>query len=372
MGSGSAHESKRRIEFIHLLRGIAPLLVVWSHLPGWWLAERQWSWPPFDWYARYVVTPLRLYQNGGHLGVVLFFIISGFIISHMALRERRFEFAVKRVLRIWPALLVALLAMFVAQWLAARLQTDPLTGHYHAATRLDYLVNATLLNWVLPQSTYALSVTWSLLPEVVFYALVLAILPLMKARPIRSSVVLLVLALLLANLWRYPPLESASVAVISAPIFLVGRAFYLFWSRQTTWWVSLLIGIIALAGYFGAQENRSPGITRELISSYAIAICMFMAAMALMQRNVPKLLGFSADISYSLYLLHMPVGIVVLNILKLYGCPIDAAIPLALGAAIAAAYLCNIWVEKPMQMAARQLVESDRLFATRLRGDRRA
>jgi len=168
----------KRIEFIHLLRGIAPLLVIWSHLPGWWLVERQWRWPPFDFYERYVVEPLHLYQNGEHLGVVLFFIISGFIISHMALRESRSEFAVKRILRIWPALLTALLVMMVAQGLAAKLQTDPLTGHHHVdptdghflfATPLDYLINATLLNWALPQSTYALSVTWSLLPEVVIW-----------------------------------------------------------------------------------------------------------------------------------------------------------------------------------------------------------
>lgn len=81
-----AGAARERFAFIHGLRGIAALLVVWSHLSGFWLLEHGKTSALQDLWYQFVARPFTLYQNGGHLGVVLFFLISGYIITHASAR----------------------------------------------------------------------------------------------------------------------------------------------------------------------------------------------------------------------------------------------------------------------------------------------
>ena len=83
------------------------MLVIWVHLNAWYAHEMKIAWPGNDHYWRnWVVAPLRLYQDGGHLGVILFFLISGYIITVVSLRETPLEFALKRLFRLGPILFV--------------------------------------------------------------------------------------------------------------------------------------------------------------------------------------------------------------------------------------------------------------------------
>src|SRR3954471_7664690 len=90
--SATARPAEPRIAFVHALRGIATLLVLWAHLSGWWLTEAARSSPLLVYWIDLVCRPLHLHQNGGHLGVLVFFLVSGFIITHVSLRESRAEF----------------------------------------------------------------------------------------------------------------------------------------------------------------------------------------------------------------------------------------------------------------------------------------
>ena len=93
---------RSEIGFLTLLRGPAALCVVWAHYAG--LSEHILgdSWCLLAWVRRYIDKPL-LTHDFGFLGVAIFFLISGFIITHVAQSEKRFEFLVKRILRIYPA-----------------------------------------------------------------------------------------------------------------------------------------------------------------------------------------------------------------------------------------------------------------------------
>ena len=118
------------IPFIHLLRGIAALLVMWVHLGLWYPAEHGYTWWAAGVWRDGLVAPLHLYQDGGHLPVLLFFLVSGFIITHVSLKETRLEFVVKRLFRLAPPLLLALLLM----WLAVAIAHDSVC-RYRSGTR---------------------------------------------------------------------------------------------------------------------------------------------------------------------------------------------------------------------------------------------
>jgi len=105
-------QKRRFFPFIHILRGIAPLMVVWAHLV-WWLIYNQIDWPLYQWMYWTIIKPLHIFQNFGHLGVAIFFLISGFIISASLSREKRLEFLIKRLCRLGPALIFATLVVYL-------------------------------------------------------------------------------------------------------------------------------------------------------------------------------------------------------------------------------------------------------------------
>ncbi len=61
--------------------------------------------------------------NGGYLGVDIFFVISGFLITRIAIKESsKGEFSLlnyfsKRVIRLFPVLLIVLYVSVIAGWL---------------------------------------------------------------------------------------------------------------------------------------------------------------------------------------------------------------------------------------------------------------
>lgn len=80
------------VPFLHILRGVAVLMVVWAHFTGWWLDVSHVHWKAYSFVSRHIATPLQIFKDGGFLAVVIFFLISGYIISQAADREDRFEF----------------------------------------------------------------------------------------------------------------------------------------------------------------------------------------------------------------------------------------------------------------------------------------
>ena len=132
------------------LRAIAILAVFWHHfataIPGWGITSR------------------------GFLGVDLFFIISGFLIVTLMLRERRRSgsvslrsFYIRRFLRIFPAYYLMLLIVAVTAFLKP--------GVDSAAVMQDLPFAVFYLSNLVPMNSM-LAITWSLSAEEQFYLIV--------------------------------------------------------------------------------------------------------------------------------------------------------------------------------------------------------
>lgn len=354
--------TQQRFAFIHALRGVAAMLVVWSHLSGLWLLEHQRTSALQDVWQVFVVAPLHIFQNGGHLGVVLFFLISGFIITHTSLRESRREFAVKRSMRIFPPLAVATLVSGLLLLVAMATNTR-LTG-VNGGDALHWISSLVLVDGFLPGGR-ALDVTWTLVIEVVFYLLTLGLLALSRQRPVVGTVVMAIawIGLVLITAWIPATKESGLSGLIVYVGFLVlGRAIYLGYSRALRPWLAVALSAAVLVAFLALTEVFSPGfllapggwVGYEPVVSYGYAIVIFVGLMLIAPKRTVQPFTLLGDVSYSLYLLHLPVGITVLNILDGFGVPESVNSVIAIVVAVAVSWVSWRFVEMPFQRLARR------------------
>lgn len=357
------NKNQSNIPFIHLLRSLSALFVIWAHLAGaWYAGTYHVIWWGFQSFRDYVSIPLHLYQDGAHLGVVLFFLISGYVISLVGEQETFFEFAVKRYFRIFPTLYLALIAV----WLAARLSTTiGLEPMKFDGTPAEYLANAALiseaLSWRMP-----LPSSWSLYVEMIFYTTFAFAIALAGRSAVKSTLLIMTIgwALMLPALWSSFAAFQAVWFVIYLSYFAIGRAFFL-WDRSRIGNATLIALIVAnLAVFLSVTAWIRPGYLLEApmhpIVTYLAAVAIFFLAMVAKIRSLPRPLNDLGDISYALYLLHYPVGYFTMNLLHRAGAPLDLTIGIGILASFGAAWLTTRFFEKPMQKFARRILSRNR------------
>lgn len=350
-----------RIAFIHLLRGIAPLFVVWAHLGGaWYAGTHNAVYPGFQWFRDVFSAPLHLYQDGAHLAVVTFFLISGFIISHVGQRETLTEFVSKRALRLLPAFFLAILTMF----LLARLSTAlglPAPWGTRTDSILDYLGTALFFGYVF-ELLPGLTVAWTLYVEAIFYGIFALCISMVKTSPLKATLFLMLMAAVLIAPMHFSDyvLHQQHQYTVFLPMFIIGRVLFLHRNKMLR---PLTVAVLCAVN-FGAliyiYEYGRPGYLLtppyEPIVTYAAAVLIFYAAMSVRIKKVPSAISYLADISYSLYLFHYPVGAFTMNALFAAGLPLDVLIAGGVVSSLVAASLVTWLVEKPIQRFGRRLL----------------
>ena len=95
------------------MRAIAALAVIFAHMTYWF------SYPNTNFFCAYKYV-LSFGGTGGRLGVIFFFILSGFLITFLLYREQEknininvFLFYIRRILRIWPLYFIILIIGFI-------------------------------------------------------------------------------------------------------------------------------------------------------------------------------------------------------------------------------------------------------------------
>lgn len=355
-----------------MLRGVAALLVVWAHLSAYWLFSiNDTSWIQDTWRS-VIAAPLHIYQDGGFLGVVLFFLISGYIVTHASLSEDRISYATKRVLRIFPPLALALAVLWTAMTVMPKLGV-PLQV-FPGAPAERWLQSLLLLDFF-TTGPRVLSVTWTLASEMIFYALVFAVIGLQRTRSLGTTAAMVAAWILACWVLTGPALEGhvtpeAEGVVVLVGVLLVGRCIYLVHSRLADPRTTVALGVLTalLVGVF--QDRYAPGFllaragtAGEPVVSFVLAFVLFVAMLWWAPSRTVQPFGWLGDISYSLYLLHMPVGFAALGVLHRLEVPHSFATLVAIGAALLAATIAHRVVEVPSQRLARRLLAQRRVTA---------
>ena len=349
------------IHFIQLLRGIAPLLVLWAHLSGFWLYANERNWIVQDLWVQHFVLPFHLYQNSGHLGVVIFFLISGYIITHASTRETPFTFAFKRVFRIFPALFVALTVTLVSVRASGHFGLAPPPGASDGSPGA-FVRNLFLIDGV-THTPSILAVTWTLTIEVLFYISIVVLMPLSKKKSVAATWWLILGYATAGSLViSFPLAAHMSTTVIYLAFLIAGRALYDwhrgFTSTYSTGAALATVALLFLCFYTAAFPGQLLIDGVEPAVSYCIAILLFIGLMRAPLRRTIRPFNFFADISYSLYLLHIPVGMFAINLMISKGAPFTFAFSVGCASSIAAAAASYRWIESPCQRLARRALRS--------------
>ncbi len=347
------------------MRASAVLLVIWDHMVGQWLDKAHRGWRPLSEVRRFVTGPLNITQDFGWLGVVLFFLVSGFIISHVSIQETAREFLLKRFFRIYPALVIAVLVVVFC--IAMRQQFDISDQSAHGAvlaqpTVPQALRAMTLVNYVQWPQHAVVGVAWTLVIEIFFYLVVFAIRPFLKSRlaGLGSWLTLGLVLVFLESSKQFALswfLISASMSYV--PLLVLGQALWLRWSGRIGWTHFAALTIAAWAVFVHGLELLQPGFLSvgpksygpSIVLGYGLFVAGLLGAAHLRERAVVE---YVATRSYSLYLLHGTVGLLVEDAVGPH-IPFTIALTLSLAATGIAAELSYRLVEVPSRRLARLL-----------------
>jgi peptidoglycan/LPS O-acetylase OafA/YrhL len=366
---------KRQIVGLDLIRFGAAILVMVHHLG-------------FEIWARGYVSVRYRYLEPigwpGWVGVEIFFVLSGFIISYTAQASTPLAFAKNRSIRLFPAI-----------WICATITAlVRLMAHGKSSLLLQIWLHTLVLY---PKPFYIDGTYWTLLYEIAFYTIIFVLLYFGILRRLDLTISLMGLAS--SFYWIYMAVYSTSTP--NRPIggvllnlynflnnvflrhfvsdygcvFAVGALLWLIlFDHPSTVRILVMFFCIVgglleirnhasvLSGYFQTQDSW---ISPAILWLFSIAAMVFAVrsnsqiAKVIGARGVAaiRLLGL---ITYPLYLLHFTIGWEAIAFLHPY-LPDLLSLFIVMTGIIALSFAVHLWLEKPLQKVARKLLFKPRV-----------
>jgi len=313
----------RRLGTIDALRGVAAFSVAWYHFTqgskmlndGWLKASGRYGW----------------------LGVEMFFVISGFIIPYSLYRanyrSRNFGlFLVKRIARLDPPyfadIILVILLSYLVTFAPGFRGEHPHYTWSQLACHVGYINSIVGKDWVNP-------VFWSLGIEFQYYLTIGLVFPVL---------------IVPRKLARF-----GFLAALLASSLLVRRTGLVF-----EWWPLFVAGILIFQSKIGLISTRlllaGLALTAAVcwrVNGHGIAVLVIATALIIRFLQLPSSrLTDLGLISYSLYLLHVPIGGKILNLGSRFVHTFPAqvfALVVAVMASVGAAVLFYQLIELPSQ-----------------------
>ncbi len=299
-----------RLHSIDALRGIAALCVVVFHLK--------------------VMTA----HPGGALGVTnafgrwgndylwtavdLFFLISGFIFAHVYLRDGALKagtnarnYAVARVARVYPLHLLTLFVVAAIVWAGA-----PLTPSFdRTAVAYDgyhFTLNMLMMQAAGIERTFSFnSPAWSLTSEFVCYALFF-VLARAGRRWLVAGALMLIAMGIAAELGLLPVPSRIARGLVG---FFLGVLLHQHREMFLRTPFPILLGMSALAMLVAPQlagTRINAGVVMSFVAwPWLVLVCLHPASHRMLESRMMQFLG---DLSYSTYLLHIPLALIFLTL----------------------------------------------------------
>ncbi len=321
-----------RIEIVEPLRGIASLAVAWYHFTDASFVRTGW---------------LRASGEYGWLGVEVFFVISGFVIPY-SLHCGRYRptqhfgrFLFKRVTRLEPPYIFSILLVIVLWHLSAI--SPGFTGSQPNYSAAQVLLHLGYLNTFFGYP-WLNGVYWTLGIEFQYYLFVALLYPLLVARRslVRGAMLLAMVGAPLLVLTPKLVFHYLGLFTLGVLAFQYHAAFLSNASFVLSVLITVAIGITI------SNQTEHAWLTGLVGGSTSLII----AFVPMPRHSTMRVFVFLGGISYSLYLLHSPVGSRVINLGARFGEGLMwelLVLVVAVGVSITASVGFHRLVERPSQ-----------------------
>lgn len=356
------------------LRGLAALSVLLLHYLEGWLQTAP---PQYVAYVGYI--PLL---TSGNAAVMMFFVLSGFVLTLPQMADQPASYPaylVRRICRIYLPYLGALALAVLGCWRYHGLDIygDRFRLTWREAPSIHLIAQHL---WFLGRyDVYAYNTPiWSLVHEMRI-SLIFPLLCLisLRLRPWVACLAALSLQAVARLLDRfsgpyvgpgYPGVPSIfwSLSLAFCGIFLVGSILARYREQVVGWlsrlrpWPQTGLLVAAIAFYQYTAPMHLPRFLRDFVSGLGAA-CILMLALVpggwLSRLLRLKPLRWLGKVSYSLYLVHMPMLMVMAIVLYGRVSPALALVPFV-GLCLVAAAVFHRWVEKPSMQLGRMLAQA--------------
>lgn len=287
--------------------------------------------------------PIKTVGSFGWLGVEAFFVISGFVIPYSlflrgyCLRDST-SFFTRRIKRLEPPYLGCILLVIILHGLSSlapgfaggslNLTWQRLLAHFgYLNAILDY-------GWLNP-------VFWTLAIEFQYYIFMALLFPIL----VHTNLVIRGVSVLGIALLGFMGYGNPALLPHWLPLFAIGMVTFQFYAAQMSfhWYATILLTTSAISYYFLGPQHAIVGA----LTALAIVLASY--------REISPIFApfaFLGTISYSLYLLHVPIGGRIINLASrlpesvIYRYP---AIVIALIVSVSCAYAFWWVIERPSQ-----------------------
>jgi len=339
---------RRDFASLHLLRALAALAVMAGHARAFVLPDYELLPEPGAMTAAfYVVTGL------GHQAVIVFFVLSGFLIAGSVLDRTQSgrwswrDYAVERLSRLWVVLIPSLVLTLLWDRLGMSMASAPdgfyagaLDSLYHSGPAQPggavhnagvFLANVFFLQTVAAPTYGSNGPLWSLANEFWYYVI--------------FPLGFIALTGRTAEIWRIGCAAAALALCLLLPRAMVWLGLvWLFGALVAVWhrragdgrralhpWIAAGLALLFIATLAAVRLAATPGVASDLVTGAAAAL-LVAALVHTDDRRMPgqPLVRALSDMSYTLYLFHFPLfaflAVAVLGEQKLAFAPAGIAV----------------------------------------------
>ncbi|MBI1912629.1 MAG: acyltransferase [Deltaproteobacteria bacterium] len=328
-----ASHSLPRIKWLDVLRGLAIILVVLYHFTNRYTGK----------YGHNAFADAVFYRfDFGWIGVHLFFMISGFII-YLSIQNKKgpLDFLISRLSRLLPPYWISIIVILALAPLHEKVFNIPERfdiptilanlGLYAEALQLPFLEGA----------------FWTLYVELRFYlffAVLWKFVDLKKKSTYYMSYILLLAAAGIPNYVNDVPLSGGDLNYFL--LFWLGIAACKVLMENMAIWEYALISFTTAASTFWFHKENLNLFFGVLIFSALFIFCERAFKKHGFLERIFSPLAFTGRISYSGYLLHDPIGFLLLGVFSGMALSYNLSLAIALSVSFTAAWLSFLFIER--------------------------